>query len=125
MRPFIFHQRDKSSSGANHRWRAVITNVLQILPAELIGYKKRVHSSFDISSSCCSRQSIAKQKLFLHLFILFVSCKRHQVAFKSGVGRLIQLYASLENALLDFGANLLANIGSHVVNAAANSIITH
>ena len=39
------------------------------------------------------------------------------------MGRLVQLNASLERALLDYGANLLARISSHVVNPSANAVI--
>ena len=64
MRPFIFHQRDKSSFGANHRWRAVNTNVLEILPAELIGYKKEstaalISAAVVVADKVCKTETLA------------------------------------------------------------------
>ena len=53
MRAFALHLCDKSSSDANRRLGTVSTDVLEILPAELVGLKERVHKSFDISISCC------------------------------------------------------------------------
>ena len=55
-------------------------------------------------------------------FIFLISDESDQVVFQSG--RLVQLNASLERALLDFGANLLSHISSHVVNPSANGVIT-
>ena len=121
--PFVLHKRDEPSSDAKHRWGTVSTDVLEILPAEPVSFKKRVHYSFHIYCSCCGWQGIAEQELFLHLSLFLVAGEGDQVAFQSDVGRLVQLNASLERALLDFGANLLAHISSHIVNPSANRII--
>ena len=40
MRPFVLHQCDKPRFDAKHRWSIVSTDVLEILPAELVGLKK-------------------------------------------------------------------------------------
>ena len=45
------------------------------------------------------------------------------MAFKSAIGRLVQLNASLERVLFDFGANLLSHISNHVVYPSANGVI--
>ena len=97
--------------------------MLEIPPAELVGLKKTVHKSFGISSSYCGWQCMLKQELFLHFSIFLVSGKGDQMAFQSAIGRLVQLNASLERALLDFGVNLPAHISSHVVNPSANGVV--
>ena len=40
MRPFVLHLCDKSRFDANYRWGTVSTDLLEILPAELVGFKK-------------------------------------------------------------------------------------
>ena len=45
------------------------------------------------------------------------------MAFYSTIGRLVKLKASLERALLDFEANLLAHISSRVVNPSTNGVV--
>ena len=67
--------------------------------------------------------SVSLNKNSFLSFYLSRSGKGDQVAFHSAIGKLVQLNASLERALLDFGANLLAYISSHVVNPSANGVI--
>ena len=40
MRPFVLHLCDKPRFDANHRRRTVSTDLLEILLAELVGFKK-------------------------------------------------------------------------------------
>ena len=46
MRPFILCQSNKPSFDANHRWGTVGPDVLEILPAELVGFKKESTRAF-------------------------------------------------------------------------------
>ena len=75
---------------------------------------KKVSTRVLISAAVLVANSVLQNQNSSCIFLALG--KGDQVAFLSAIGRLVQLNASLERALLDFGANLPTHISSHVSN---------
>ena len=95
--------------------------MLEIPPAELVDLKKKESTRALTSAAVVVADSVLLNKNSSSIFLTLG--KGNQEAFKSAIGGLVQLNAILKRALLDFEANLLAHISSHVVNSWANGVI--
>ena len=93
---------------------------LKFLSAELVGFKKGSTRVLTSAAVVVDDSVLLNKNSF---FIFLVSGEGDQVAFQNAIARLVQMDASLERALLDFGANLPAHINSHIVNSSANGVI--
>lgn len=83
IRLFVFHKRDKSYSDAEHCHGTFNTNVLKILPADVVRLKKKSI----IVLTCAAAIVVAeycKMKMILSPFPLLVASEGDQLASHDG-----------------------------------------
>ena len=121
MRLFILHQCDYTSFDANHGWGTIITDVVEILPAKLVGFIKESTIALT-SAAVVVADSVMLNKNSSFIFLL--SGEGDQNQGLANFRGLLMLVAEKQILFLAIKIQIfqLRNVSSHILIPLINKI---